>query len=119
MAQTHDFGRLFTHTIQLVEDAPLAHRAKTVEIDPPFRQSRPLVLRVPFTGKALVIGWWLNTAWDEETALLEAVSGWGVDPYDESIDDPEVQQTIRENVARSGLDLDDEWHIVSALGADR
>lgn len=115
MAETKDFGRLFVHMIRVLPGTVLVHRAQTVEIEPPYRFGRPLVIRLPF-GRALVIGWWLASNWDEEEALFEAVSGWGIDPYDEEMDD-DTRQSIREHVAASGMDLEDEWKIISALGA--
>ena len=49
---------------------------------------------------------------------MEAVSGWGIDPYDESFESADTKRAIRENVAASGMDLDDEWQIISMLGAE-
>lgn len=117
MAETTDIGRAFFHVIHIQPGTPLAHLAPTVEIEAPYRSSRSLVIRLPFR-RALVLGWWRNLGWDEEEALLQAVSGWGVDPYDD-MQDPEVRQVIRENIAASGLDMDSEWQVISALGVDR
>lgn len=115
--ETKDFGRLFVHTIQVVPGTRLIHRAQTVEINEPYRYGRPFIFRLPF-GRALVVGWWRYSNWDAETALMQAVSGWGIDPYDESIDDEDTKQSIREHVAASGLDVEDEWRVIAMLGAD-
>lgn len=118
MAETKDVGRFFFHTIRINKGTPPLHTAKTVMVEPPYYRSLSLIVRLPFRF-GLVLGWWRHTGWDEEHALLEAVSGWGLDPYADDLDDPDTRQTIRENIAASGLDLDDEWQIISALGVAR
>ena len=118
MAETKDHGRFFYHLIRINKGTPPLHLAPTVMVEPPYRRSTSLVVRLPFRF-GLVLGWWKDTGWDEETALLEAVSGWGVDPYSNDLEDPDTRQTIRNNIAASGLDLDDEWQLISALGVDK
>lgn len=125
--QTIDLGPAFFHFIR-VRNAPLLHTALTIETDPPFRKSRSLIARVPLIpripvlrdlplmDRAIVLGWWRHTDWDEETALMQALQGYGMDLYDEDLDDPEVRQVIRENIAAQGLPPDEEWQIVSAFG---
>lgn len=113
--QTRDFGRLFVHTLHLQPDAPRFHIAQSVSTDPPYRLGRPVVIRL-FRGFSVAIGWWMDTGWDEEEALMAAVIGYGVDPYDDDLDDPEVRQTIRENIAAHTTDIDSEWEIISMLG---
>jgi hypothetical protein len=76
MAKVHDIGsrlywqRLYWHS----EDPPLIHRTTTQEIEPPYRNGRCLVLRVPFTKVAIVLGAWGSTMRESE-ALLSAVGG--------------------------------------------
>lgn len=53
---------------------PWIERGDTQEIEWPYRKSRSLVIRVPFTYKALVIGRWGDPR-PEMEALLEAVRG--------------------------------------------
>jgi hypothetical protein len=115
--QTTDIGRAFFHVIHVKRGTPTFHMADTVEIEAPYRRSRSLVIRLTFR-RALVLGWWRDTSWSEEKALMEAVAGWGIDPYDDSMEDPEVKQLIRSNVASQSKDVDSEWHIISALGVD-
>lgn len=117
--QTHDIGRAFFHFIHVRPGTPLLHTAPTVEIEPPYRRSESLIIRLLPFRRALVLGWWEDTEWDAEEALMEAVRGWGIDPYDDSsMHDPEVRKLIRENVAAQSRDLDTEWTVISALGVD-
>ena len=121
MAITHDIGRLFFHTIRVQRGTPLAFRAKTTEVDPPFRQSHPLVLRLPLLSRALVLGWWEDTDRDEDEALSHALAIEDEATADEfdlvfmDVDlpayDPDYQ-TI-ENTVRRSRDVDlGEWTVV-------
>lgn len=101
MPDTHDLGRILTHSVQLDPGAPLVHRAMTAEYDDPMRFSRSLVIRTWFrrkgkwhgirrswlsvqiklpTGERLdsarwgiVLGWWRYPKDEGWSALLEAV----------------------------------------------
>lgn len=115
MAQTKDIGRVFFYISRVQPGTPFVHTAVTVMIEKPFRRAQSVIIRLPRT-RALIVGLWRDTGWGEERALMEAVSGWGVDPYDDALEQPEVKATIRENIASSGLDLDAEWTIIDALG---
>jgi len=121
MAETVDIGRLFFHTMKL-RGAPFFRREQTVEISPPYRASNSVVIRPPLLSTCLVIGWWRQTGWDEEKALQEALGGGGAfDPYDDfdtDLSSPEVRRQVRANIADSGLPLEEEWQILSALGLD-
>jgi hypothetical protein len=117
---TRDIGRAFFHFVRVQPGSPIFHTAPTVEIEEPFRRSDSLVVRLPFR-RAIVLGWWEDTGWDADTALMEAVWGWGIDPYDDRLQyDESVRQTIRENIAAniSGDDPTVEWQIISALGVE-
>lgn len=121
MATTVDIGRLFFYVIKVRPGTPPLHTAPTFEVDPPFRRSRSLIVRIPFGFySALVIGWWRASHASEEEALYAALDGYGIDLYDEDVDlsDPEVKHAIRDVVSRSGLDMDDEWKIIRMLGAE-
>lgn len=118
MAETKDIGRFFWQLVKVRRTARPFAIVPSVEIEHPFRRSRCVVFHLPGLSTGLVLGWWRNTGWDEETALMEAVSGWGIDPYDESFESADTKRAIRENVAASGMDLDDEWQIISMLGAE-
>lgn len=118
MAETKDLGRFFYYIARVMPRSPFVHGATTVMVEPPYHRARTLIVRLPF-HRALVIGIWKRSGWGEEQALLEAVSGWGVDPWDTSLEDPEVKQVIRENVAAQIDDFDTEWQVISALGVDK
>lgn len=115
---TTDIGRAFFHLINTRPGTPLLHRAPTFQIEPPFQRSpRSLVIRLFPLNKAIVIGWWSDTTLEEDESLLEAVSGWGISLDPElDLEDDDVRATIRENVGRHGLEINDEWEIISMLG---
>lgn len=59
---------------------PFFEKAKTVEIEPPFRVGRGLVFRIPFTFRAYVVGFLGKPREiNEETALLEAMWARNID----------------------------------------
>lgn len=76
MAKVHDIGsrfywqRLYWHS----EDPPLVHRTTTQEIERPYRHGTSLVVRLPFTKIALVLGKWISERGEVE-ALLTAMQG--------------------------------------------
>lgn len=75
MPETHDFAKKYF--VQLLQNyradwnGKIAVRGWTQEIEPPYRTSEPLLLRLP-GGKALVFGRWSGRV-SEETALDRAV----------------------------------------------
>jgi len=73
--ETHDIGRLFFHSISLRTKSPIVHIFPTHEIDPPYRWSNSLILRLPWTTRGLVIGWWRNTTRTEDEAILAGMQG--------------------------------------------
>lgn len=116
MAQTADIGPLFFQVLKLNRNAPVLHSGKSQEVDEPFRTSVVKIVRIPLTGIGIAVGWWQQTGFNEEQALIAAVDGFGLDLYDTDLDDPEVRDQIRENIARRTDDLDQEWMIMDALG---
>lgn len=108
MPDTHDLGRLFTHSVQLDPEAPAVHTAVTAEYDDPCRFSRSAVIRTRFrrrgrwhgirrswlsvqiklpTGEritdavwGIVVGWWRYPAIDEEWDALARATRLGKDP---------------------------------------
>lgn len=121
MADTHEIGlrrRFFWQILQVPHKPALISRGWSTQIEPPFRRAVPVVLRIPFTTFAIAFGYWKDTGWEEEEALLAALAGWGVDLFEDPNDDDEwtTPQMIREAVSAQGLDLDDEWRVISALG---
>jgi hypothetical protein len=75
MAQTHDLGNLFAHTVRLKPDSPLVHRAVTNEIEVPYRTSQSWVFRIPKTTYGVVLGRWIKTERSETEALGFALRG--------------------------------------------
>lgn len=73
--ETHDIGRFFWHSISLRKKSPIVHTCSTHEIDPPYRWSKSLILRLPWTTYGLVLGWWRDTDRTEEQAILAGMQG--------------------------------------------
>lgn len=97
MPETHDVGPLFAHTVNLQPGTPFIHRAPTDEIQPPFRRSKSLIIKV-WPGKGIVLGRWRHTWRSESDALYTALQGYG---NALSTDD------IRDNTHRFDEDADD------------
>ena len=76
MAKVHEVGkhfywqRLYWHS----DNPPLFHKTTTQEIERPYRHGTSLVVRVPFTKIALVMGKWRSIK-GEVDALLTAMQG--------------------------------------------
>lgn len=64
----------FLHYIRLKPEAPYIHRARTNELEYPFRESNSLVLNL-WRGRGLVLGRWRPTGRDETEGLLAATGG--------------------------------------------
>lgn len=77
--ETHGAWRFFWHTISLKQDGPIYHRYPTHEIDHPYRWANSHILRLPWSSKGLVLGWWRNTTRTEEQAILDAMEGRRMD----------------------------------------
>lgn len=73
--ETHDIGRFFFHRIGLRKNSSIAHFFPTHEIDPPYRWSKSLILRLPWTTYGLVLGWWRDTERTEDQAILAGMQG--------------------------------------------
>ena len=73
MPKAHDIGPLFVQVTNFPYEwgFKLAVRGWTQEIEPPYRTSKPLIVRLPFY-KALVLGRWTGLR-DEEEALNGAL----------------------------------------------
>lgn len=75
MAHITDLGphfyaqKLWWHT----ENPPLAYVTHTTETEPPYRLGKCVVLRLPFTKRALALGAWVGEAEHEEDALLRSM----------------------------------------------
>ena len=74
MATLHEVGpHLYWHTMNVPARGPVITHDFTHEIDDPFRVGRAAILRVPFTGWCLVIGYWFGNM--EEDDALAAGAG--------------------------------------------
>lgn len=74
MAETKDLGRFFAHPMEYPSRSfPLVELGDTQETTYPFRHARSLVVRLPGSRKAWVLGCW-GKAQDEEDALMRAIS---------------------------------------------
>ena len=77
MPKVHNIGK--TRFVQII-DFPVkwgwkvAVRGWTQEIEPPFRTSTPIIVRLP-NHKAVALGIWSGQALDEESALNNAIQG--------------------------------------------
>jgi hypothetical protein len=123
MASTR-WERMFFHTIRIRWYTPPLIIGKSVETDEPFRYARSLGLRFS-PARALVLGFWSEKGYDEDTALLEATllgrrrtddERHGFDPYrvygtGDSSDELSGRPGLRDGTTRNaGVDVDG-WHI--------
>jgi hypothetical protein len=97
MPETRDMGPFFAHTVNLQPGTPLFHRAPTDEIEPPYRRSNSLIIKI-WPGKGIVLGRWRQTYRKESDALYTALQGYG---NAMSTDD------IRDHAHRFDRDVDD------------
>ena len=73
MAQTHDVGSWFFHRMAYPgRKFPLCEKGDTQETSYPYRRATSVVLRLPLTRYALVVGRW-GQPQDEEEALLRSL----------------------------------------------
>jgi len=73
MPITKNAGSLFTHTMEYpTTNYPLVEKGYSQEIDHPFRKGTSIVVRIPFTTKAIVFGKW-GEIQDEDEALRDAI----------------------------------------------
>lgn len=75
LAEYHNVGRLFWHSIRLKKKSPIFHTNPSHEVDAPYRWSKSLIVRLPWATRGLVIGWWRDTTRTEEDAILAAMGG--------------------------------------------
>lgn len=79
MPHVQDIGtKWYTHRMSYPTTSfPIIERGATQEIEYPFRTGNALVMRVPFTTMAMVVGRWGDVR-NEEEALSSAI---GARPY--------------------------------------
>lgn len=83
MPKVHEVGRVFAHRMSYpTRHHPLVETGRTRETDHPFRSGRSLVVRMPLSTKAVVVGVW-GHAGDEETVLREAIGAKDLGRYSE------------------------------------
>jgi hypothetical protein len=74
MPDTKEIGSFFIHAMEYPStDFPLMERAKSQEIEHPFRVGRSWVIRIPFSREAFVVGRWGPPAEDPDAALQHAL----------------------------------------------
>lgn len=80
-------GSLFWYTYDYgFKDAPRLNRKGTTrEVDPPYRNGRCWLLRLPFSSASLVLGRWDGRINNEDTAILTATNGRPVNVSAEEI----------------------------------
>jgi hypothetical protein len=76
MPETRDMGPFFAHTVNLKPGAPFLHTAPTDEIEPPYRRSNSVIIKI-WPGKGLVLGRWRHTYRSDDAALYTALQGYG------------------------------------------
>lgn len=76
---TKDIGKYFYWlTINYnYKPAELWEKAETQEIDGKYRNGVGIAIRMPFSSKAVVIGYW-RTSYSESQALTVAINGRGM-----------------------------------------
>jgi hypothetical protein len=71
--------RIYSHPMEYpTTKFPVVDVGQTQEIDWPFRTGKGLVLRLPFTRRALVVGVWTGKQ-DETSALTNAIGARSID----------------------------------------
>lgn len=87
MAHTTDIGAAFVQRLYYHSDnPPLLALTGSQEIEPPYRSGRCLVVRLPFSTRAVAVGLWLRQR-SEKDALLNAMSGRVVQDNDVDMGD--------------------------------
>lgn len=76
MAKVHEIGtRLYWQRLWYqIDTPPLFARSHTQEIEPPYRYGTCVVIRLPFTKIAVIVGKWRSHKREVE-ALLAAMGG--------------------------------------------
>ena len=78
MAQTHDIGNVYWHTLVYPSKPKgLISKAETQEIEEPYRFGKGTCIRIPFTRLSLVLGLWVKE-YSENQALTNAINGRGM-----------------------------------------
>lgn len=80
MPQVHDIGKKhFVHVMKYPsKNFPLLDLGETQEIETPYRYGKSIVLRVPLSTGAVVVGRWLSEE-PEDSALRRAIRARDLD----------------------------------------
>lgn len=120
MAQTYDLGRLFLATAIFKTSSgarpPLVGLLPSQEVEEPYRHSLTAFLRVPLTTRGVLLGWWRDSLLDPDSALMQAISGHGLD-LDDEIDEHD-RRTVRDLVANHTDDVGQEWQVLNSIGME-
>lgn len=100
---THDLGRFYATRVHYAttENPPFMEVGQTCMIEEPYRVGKCLVLRVPFSRHAVVIGWWGPPG--EEVATLSKAIGYRKLEGDQEQDALIVGQRLAEAGLERGL----------------
>ena len=75
MTDPRTVGTVFWHGISYPDwiSVPLVNRSTTTEVEPPFRHGRCVIVRLPLTRRALVVGRWEGRYTDPSAAYSRAL----------------------------------------------
>lgn len=93
-SQTHDLGKLYTHTMRVPRGGPVLELGISHEVEEPWRVGRCVVLRV--WKLALVAGWWGSGRTYEQMAAEE------IDEQDAGVSTDEIREDFRAAPTGSG-----------------
>jgi len=79
MAQTHDIGKFYWHTLVYpIKPKVIFDRAETQQIEEPYLGGKGWAIRLPLTRLAIVVGIYKNK-YSESVALTRAINGRGIE----------------------------------------
>ena len=110
--KTRDLGPLFVHSIKLQKKSPIFHRYPSHEIEPPYRWSNSLIVRIPWTRQGFVWGLWRTTDRTEEQMLLAALEGRQM--TDDEFSDAEKTH-IRRSMIKKQFTAEQQELLIDAL----
>ena len=88
MPHVHHIGpKIYVHQMTYPPGGfPLCERGETQEIEHPFRTGQSVVLRMPFSRRALAVGVWRGER-DEDDALMGAIAArWHEEEDDDAVE---------------------------------
>src|SRR5437868_4612960 len=97
MFKVYECGKLYFQLLRMRADGPLVEFAPTQEIDYPYRIGRCVILRAPYSTRAIAIGRWVGREADEDAAMLRALQA-----RMEDLPTVDVDQALREGMHSAG-----------------